>query len=87
MSLAAAIWAPWVADLAGYRLHLVELPGHGLSGPAAYRPGAVRSHSLDLMDGLFDALGLATAPSWATRWAGCSRSGTRPRGRGGSPPW
>ena len=62
VSLAAAIWAPWVADLAGYRLHLIELPGHGLSGPAAYRPGAVRRHSLDLMDGLFDALGLATAP-------------------------
>jgi pimeloyl-ACP methyl ester carboxylesterase len=62
VSLAAAIWAPWLAHFAGYRAHLVELPGHGLSGPAAYRPGAVRDHSLALMDGLFDALGLATAP-------------------------
>ncbi len=62
VSLAAAIWAPWLAEFAGYRVHLVELPGHGLSGPAAYRPGAVRSHSLALMDGLFDALGLAAAP-------------------------
>ncbi len=62
VSLAAAIWAPWLADLAGYRVHLVELPGHGLSGPAAYRPGTARGHSLDLMDGLFDGLGLAAAP-------------------------
>ena len=62
VSLAAAVWAPWLADLAGYRAHLVELPGHGLSGPVAYRPGAVRDHTLGLMDGLFDALGLAAAP-------------------------
>ncbi len=62
VSLAAAVWAPWLADLAGYRALLVELPGHGLSGPVAYRPGAVRDHTLALMDDLFDALGLATAP-------------------------
>jgi pimeloyl-ACP methyl ester carboxylesterase len=62
VSLAAAVWAPWLADLAGYRALLVELPGHGLSGPAAYRPGAVREHSLTLMDDLFDTLGLATTP-------------------------
>jgi pimeloyl-ACP methyl ester carboxylesterase len=61
VSLAAAVWAPWLASLAGYRALLVELPGHGLSGPVAYRPGAVREHSLALLDGLFDALGLATA--------------------------
>lgn len=59
VSLAAPVW---VADLAGNRAHLVELPGHGLSGPVAYRPGAVRDHSLGLMDGLLDALGLTTAP-------------------------
>lgn len=62
VSLAAAVWVPWLADLAGYRAHLVELPGHGLSGPVAYRRGAVRDHSLGLMDDLFDALGLAAAP-------------------------
>jgi pimeloyl-[acyl-carrier protein] methyl ester esterase len=62
VSLAAAVWAPWLADLAGYRALLVELPGHGLSGPVAYRPGAVRDHTLRLMDDLFDALGLTTAP-------------------------
>ena len=62
VSLAAAVWAPLLADLAGYRALLVELPGHGLSGPVAYRPGAVRDHTLGLMDDLFDTLGLATAP-------------------------
>jgi pimeloyl-ACP methyl ester carboxylesterase len=62
VSLAAAVWAPWLADFAGYRAILVELPGHGLSGPVAYRPGAVRDHTLRLMDDLFDSLGLATAP-------------------------
>ena len=62
VSLAAAVWAPWLADLSGYRAHLVELPGHGLSGPVPYRAGAVRDHTLTLIDDLFDALGLATAP-------------------------
>ena len=62
VSLAAAVWAPWLADLAGYRAILVELPGHGLSGPVAYRLGAVRGHTLRLLDDIFDALGLATAP-------------------------
>ena len=62
VTLAAAVWAPWLAHLAGYRALLVELPGHGLSGPVAYRRGAVRDRTLRLMDDLFDALGLATAP-------------------------
>jgi pimeloyl-ACP methyl ester carboxylesterase len=62
VSLAAAVWAPLLADLAGYRALLVDLPGHGLSGPAAYRPGAVREPTLDMMDDLLDALGLSAAP-------------------------
>lgn len=61
MTLAAAVWAPWLTHLAGYRAVLVELPGHGLSGPVAYRPGAVRSHTFALMADLFDALGLTAA--------------------------
>jgi pimeloyl-ACP methyl ester carboxylesterase len=62
VSLAAAVWTRWLANLAGYRALLVELPGHGLSGPVSYRPGTVRDHTVRLMDDLFDALGLATAP-------------------------
>jgi pimeloyl-ACP methyl ester carboxylesterase len=62
VSLAAAVWAPWLARLAGYRAHLVELPGHGLSGPVSYQPGGVRDHTLRLLDDLFDALGVAAGP-------------------------
>jgi pimeloyl-ACP methyl ester carboxylesterase len=62
VSLAAAAWVPWLVDLTGYRFLLVELPGHGLSGEVEYRPGGVRDHTLAMMDDLFDALGLATAP-------------------------
>ena len=62
VSLAAGIWAPWLPDLPGYQAHLVELPGHGLSGPQSYRAGAMRGQALSLMDDLFDVLGLAAAP-------------------------
>jgi pimeloyl-ACP methyl ester carboxylesterase len=62
VTLAAAIWAPWLAHFAGYQVLLVELPGHGLSGPVRYRRGAVREHTMRLMDGLFDALGLTAPP-------------------------
>jgi len=58
VTLTAAVWIPWVHDLAGYRLHLVELPGHGLSGPVEYRRGMVRDHALVLLDEILDALGL-----------------------------
>src|ERR1017187_6639923 len=61
VSLAAAIWSPWLGELKRYRAHLVELPGHGLSDPVAYRVGAVRDHTVTLLDGLFDALDLDTA--------------------------
>jgi pimeloyl-ACP methyl ester carboxylesterase len=62
VSLAAAIWAPLLAELPGYRTHLVELPGHGLSDPVHYRLGTVRGHSIRLLDELFSSLGLH-APS------------------------
>jgi pimeloyl-ACP methyl ester carboxylesterase len=60
VSLAAAIWAPLLNELTGYRAHLVELPGHGLSDPTHYRRGSVRGHSVRLLDELFDSLGLDT---------------------------
>ncbi len=62
VSLAAAIWAPWLPELEGYRKHLVELPGHGLSDPVIYRVGSVREHSVQVLDDLFDSLDL-DAPS------------------------
>lgn len=62
VSLAAAVWAPWLSAFTGYRVHLAEAPGHGLSGPADYRPGMVREHSVRLVDELLDALSLGPAP-------------------------
>ena len=62
VSLAAAIWVPLLHDLKGYRTHLVELPGHGLSDPVFYRVGSVREHSITVLDDLFDSLELE-APS------------------------
>jgi pimeloyl-ACP methyl ester carboxylesterase len=56
--LAAAIWAPWLPELGDYRVHLVELPGHGLSDPFMYRIGSVREHSVQLLDDIFESLGL-----------------------------
>jgi pimeloyl-ACP methyl ester carboxylesterase len=60
VTLAAAVWAPWLEHLSGYRAHLVELPGHGLSEPTTYRVGAVREDTLVLMDDLFEALALTS---------------------------
>jgi pimeloyl-ACP methyl ester carboxylesterase len=62
VSLSAAIWAPLLNNLKGYRAHLVELPGHGLSDPVIYQVGSVREHSVTLLDELFDSLDLE-APS------------------------
>jgi pimeloyl-ACP methyl ester carboxylesterase len=62
VSLAAAVWAPWLNELKGYRTLLVELPGHGLSAPFTYRIGSVREQSIRLLDDLFAVLDLE-APS------------------------
>lgn len=62
VSLTGAVWASWLSELTGYQIHLVELPGHGLSGAVTYHVGMVRQHNLAVLDGLFDALGLDSAP-------------------------
>ena len=62
VSLSAAVWVPLLNDLEGHRTLLVELPGHGLSDPFTYQVGTVREQSVQLLDDLFDSLGL-DAPS------------------------
>jgi pimeloyl-ACP methyl ester carboxylesterase len=62
VSLSAAVWVPLLNDLEGHRTLLVELPGHGLSDPFTYHVGTVREQSVQLLDDLFDSLGL-DAPS------------------------
>jgi pimeloyl-ACP methyl ester carboxylesterase len=62
VSLSAAAWAPLFSALPGRRLLAVDLPGHGLSDPVAYRRGHVRQHARALIEDIFDALGLDEAP-------------------------
>ena len=62
VSLSAAVWAPLFAELQGFRLLAVDLPGHGLSDPVRYRRGRVREHAYRLIDDLLDALGLDHVP-------------------------
>jgi pimeloyl-ACP methyl ester carboxylesterase len=62
VSESAAIWAPLFAKLRGFRLLAVDLPGHGLSDPVAFRRGQVREHARRLIEDILDALGLDEAP-------------------------
>jgi pimeloyl-ACP methyl ester carboxylesterase len=62
VSLSAAAWAPLFSSLAGWRLLAVDLPGHGLSDPAIYRPALVREQARQFIDDIFDALELDQAP-------------------------
>jgi pimeloyl-ACP methyl ester carboxylesterase len=58
----AAAWAPLFAELQGFRLLAVDLPGHGLSDPVRYRRGRVREHAQLMFDDVVDALGLDDVP-------------------------
>jgi pimeloyl-ACP methyl ester carboxylesterase len=62
VGLAAAAWIPLIPALDWYRVHVVDLPGHGLSSPATFLPGAVREPVVRLLDELFDALDVAAVP-------------------------
>ena len=61
-SESAAIWAPLFPELRGFRLLAVDLPGHGLSNPVAFRRGQVREHARALIEDILDALGLDQVP-------------------------
>jgi pimeloyl-ACP methyl ester carboxylesterase len=61
VSLSAAAWAPLFAALPSYRLLAIDLPGHGLSDAASYRPGHVRRQALQLIEDILDALELDEA--------------------------
>jgi pimeloyl-ACP methyl ester carboxylesterase len=58
VSESAAIWAPLLTKFRHFRLLAVDLPGHGLSDPTAFRRGRVREYARRLVDDILDALGL-----------------------------
>ena len=62
VSESAAIWAPLFPELRHFRLLAVDLPGHGLSDPMAFRRGQVRENARRLVDDILDALGLDDVP-------------------------
>jgi pimeloyl-ACP methyl ester carboxylesterase len=62
VSLSAAAWTPLFAELQGFQLLAVDLPGHGLSDPVRYQRGHVREHAHRLIDDILDALGLDRVP-------------------------
>lgn len=62
VSESAAIWSSLVAELDGFRLLAVDLPGHGLSDPAVFQRGRVREQARELTDDILDALGLDEVP-------------------------
>jgi pimeloyl-ACP methyl ester carboxylesterase len=62
VSESAAIWAPLFTELPDRRLLAVDLPGHGLSDPTAFRRGQVRAHAGRLIDDILDALRLDQVP-------------------------
>ena len=61
-SESAAIWAPLFPKLRQFRLLAVDLPGHGLSDPIAFRRGQVREQARRLIEDILDALGLGEVP-------------------------
>ena len=62
VSESAAIWAPLFTKLRHFRLLAVDLPGHGLSDPVAFRRGQVREHARALIEDILDALRLDQVP-------------------------
>jgi pimeloyl-ACP methyl ester carboxylesterase len=56
VSQTAAILLPLAQRLPGFRLHLVDLPGHGLSGPFDFTVGEARAQATTIVDQLLDAL-------------------------------
>ena len=54
----AAMWAPLMARLEGFRLHAVDRPCFGLTGSAEHTTGTLRRLAVDFLEQVFDALRL-----------------------------
>jgi pimeloyl-ACP methyl ester carboxylesterase len=60
--MVAALWAPLMAQLTGYRLIAFDPPGHGLSDPVPYATASLRRTAVALLDGILDGAGVDRAP-------------------------
>ncbi len=59
----AAMWAPLMAELGGFHLLAIDLPGYGLTDtdPALFTASSYRSTALDFLQQTLDALGIDRA--------------------------
>jgi 2-hydroxy-6-oxonona-2,4-dienedioate hydrolase len=53
-----AMWAPLMAELTGFTLYAVDLPGMGLTRRAPYATDELRTFAVDFLDQVVDGLGL-----------------------------
>lgn len=54
----AAMWAPLIGRLGGYRSYAVDLPAFGLTDPPPRAPRDLRAHAVVFLEKLLDGLGL-----------------------------
>ncbi|MPZ73084.1 MAG: alpha/beta fold hydrolase [Nitriliruptorales bacterium] len=81
----AAMWAPLMAQLTGFTLYAVDLPGMGLTDPAPYTTETLRALGVDFLDQVVHGLGLdqpvfvaqSMGGLWAT-WLALDRPGRVP---------
>jgi len=68
-----AMWAPLMAKLRGFRLHVVDLPAYGLTDTTSGFVGGLRHNAVRFLSEVLDALELARAPfvanSLGSLWA------------------
>lgn len=57
-TIPAAFWAPLMAHLGGYTLYAMDLPGFGLTDPASYQAGTMRSTATGFLGQVLDAAGI-----------------------------
>jgi pimeloyl-ACP methyl ester carboxylesterase len=60
--MSAALWAPLLVQLPGYRCLAVDLPGCGLTDPFDHRGIELRSHASSFLVAVLDGLGLGRVP-------------------------
>lgn len=58
----AAMWAPLMAELDGFTMYAVDLPGHGASAPGPYRTAGLRELGTAFVSDLLDGLELDRIP-------------------------